>query len=68
MLADGRYLASNVLYNHLTGASNFYVGPLVNFGSGNVVSTPVVLLTHYGANHTGIPGGNAFFLYATSFN
>lgn len=60
LTADGRFLSSNVVYNALAGNANFVVGPLIAYeGQGLVVSAPVLLLTHYGANSTGDAPGEA---------
>lgn len=69
LLADGRWSASLVRYDEASGASRFIVGPLVDYGGqGLVVSDPVVLLAHYGANHAGAkPGGTAGRTYPESF-
>lgn len=60
LTGDGRFLGSNVVYNALAGNANFVVGPLLSYeGQGLVVSAPVLLLTHYGANSTGDAPGEA---------
>lgn len=75
LLAEGRIAASNIYYNALADHDNFIVGPRIAYGGqGIVVSKPVLLLAHYGANHHGTkPGGNtnvplASSSYAESFN
>ncbi|MBX3367046.1 MAG: hypothetical protein KF912_06990 [Phycisphaeraceae bacterium] len=75
LLADGRILPANVRYDALADAANFMVGPRISYGGqGIVVTEPVLLLAHYGANHHGTkPGGNganplASSSYAESFH
>lgn len=78
LLNDGRFLAANVIYNALANNAHFVVGPLIAYqGQGLVVSGPVLLLAHYGANSTGdAPGENtnpvsvnvARSTYESSFN
>lgn len=74
-LSEGRIPAANIFYNALADQDNFIVGPRIEYaGQGIVVTKPVVLLAHYGANHHGThPGGNsnvplASSSYAESFN
>ncbi|HYF15188.1 MAG TPA: hypothetical protein VD971_08980 [Phycisphaerales bacterium] len=65
---------ANVRYDNASGAANFFVGPNLAFapGNGNLVTSPVILLATYGANHAGVPtlaaGGSAATVYAASFN
>jgi hypothetical protein len=67
LLADGRFDPANVRYDPASGASNFSVGPNVDFGGqGMLIADPLVLLTHYGRNHAGEPGQNAG-MYEESF-
>lgn len=68
--ADRRFDPTNVFYNALAGDTNFIVGPNVSYGGqGIVVTDPVLVLAHFGANHGGTaPGGNAGTTYADSFN
>lgn len=70
LIADGRFDPANVRYNALAGAANFIVGPNVNYsGEGLLVEGPLILLAHFGANHSGPkPGGTAGTTYAESFN
>ena len=70
LLADGRFESSNVRYDALSGGNNFFVGPRVDFGGGNVVNGPVVLLATYGRNHAGHPGDANVSgrFYPSSFN
>ncbi len=74
LLAQGRIAPANIHYNALADQDNFIVGPRLSFdGEGIVVSSPLLMLTHYGANHHGTkPGGivdpDASSLYAESFN
>lgn len=72
MNADGRWLASRVIYDQFGG--QFYVGPRIEY-QGITASTaqPVALLATFGANHGGTyptiaTGGNASNTYADSFN
>jgi hypothetical protein len=67
---DGRFLATNRVYNALDGVSNFIVGPNINYAPATpiVVNTPLVLLASYGSNHTGIDGTAMETTYGTSFN
>ncbi len=58
--------AAGVRYNALSGSSEFLVGPLIAYGSGQVVAGDVVYVASYGANHSGIPSG-AGTTYAGSF-
>lgn len=60
LTADGRFAPSNVIYNAAGNNTGFVVGPNINYqGQGLVVSTPLLLLTHYGANSAGdAPGEN----------
>lgn len=72
-IADTRFISTFARYNALAGNNNFLVGPLQSWPVGvPVVSNPVVLVTHYGANHNGRPGtigGTlADTIYATSYN
>lgn len=66
LLSDARWNAAKVRYNALSGASEFLVGPLVSYGSGQLVTGDVAYVASYGANHNGIPAG-AGTTYATSF-
>jgi hypothetical protein len=72
--ADTRFAASFARYNALSGSNQFLVGPRFAWnGSPILVTEPVVLVTHYGSNHSGIPQrspDNAFAstFYAESFN
>lgn len=74
LLSVGRIAAANIHYDALANQDHFIVGPRLPFdGEGIVVSKPVLLLAHYGANHHGTrPGGtsdpDANSLYAASFN
>lgn len=75
LLAEGRIAAANIHYDALADRDNFIVGPRIAYaGQGIVISKPVLLLAHYGANHHGTkPGGNtnvplASSSYAESFN
>ncbi|MDX9912584.1 MAG: hypothetical protein RBS39_12205 [Phycisphaerales bacterium] len=64
---DPRVGPFSVVYDAAAGASNFCVGPLVDFGGGRIVSSQVLLLASYGSNHDGRPTG-AGIAYAESFN
>ncbi|MCC6321291.1 MAG: hypothetical protein IT438_07635 [Phycisphaerales bacterium] len=64
--SDGRFNPVNIRYNAAPAATQFFVGPLINYGSGIVVNTPVLLLGTYGANHNGTPG-NSGTTYPASF-
>ncbi|MEZ6233617.1 MAG: hypothetical protein R3B68_05470 [Phycisphaerales bacterium] len=70
LIADGRFNPARIRYNAASGDANFTVGPNVNYsGQGLVVSDPVLVLAHFGANHAGAkPGGTAGTTYAESFN
>lgn len=70
LLPDGRFLATNRFYNNLSGVAGFIVGPNINYSPNTpvVVSTPLVFLASYGANHTNIFGTPMATTYATSFN
>lgn len=86
LVADGRLLGfaqtpppasplGNVLYNRLTGADQFFVGPRVSFGGqGYLISGPVLLLATEGNNHGAIQAGfpvvppGAGSAYPWSFN
>lgn len=67
LTADGRFRRGPantppaVVYDALGGAANFCVGPLIAYnGEGRLVSTPVVLITHFGNNHQApLPGQGA---------
>jgi hypothetical protein len=51
---DGRYLIANVTYNAFANRSQFTVGPNRYYrGEGLLVTRPIALLTHFGANHQG---------------
>lgn len=70
LVNDGRFNPARVYYNAASGETNFFVGPLINYGvnQGIVVSDPVLVLAHFGANHAGAkPGGTAGTTYAESF-
>lgn len=69
LLADGRLDPANINYNPSNGPSNFFVGPLIDYGGeGIVVSGPVALLMHYNGNHAGAePGGEASETLAEGF-
>ncbi len=66
LTGDGRFAAANIRYNAAAGASQFFVGPLVNYGGGIVVNNPIMLLATYGNNHNGSPG-TAGTTYPTSY-
>lgn len=68
LLADGRIVASNVLYDFTAGATNFFVGPNIAFGGGIVVPGPVAHVATLGRNHNGGWPGNAGFQYAESYD
>ncbi|MBL0870538.1 MAG: hypothetical protein IBJ18_08185 [Phycisphaerales bacterium] len=77
ILADGRYVASRVRSDFLSGVNNFLVGPRVNYnGQGGLVTTPVLLVSGYGSNAPGtLPGDGTTptppevrSTYAASFN
>ena len=71
-LADHRFPPAFSMYNALSGAGQFFVGPRYSWTSGILVSQPVVLVASYGANHAGRPstttGTAADTIYASSFN
>lgn len=72
-IADTRFVSTFARYNAASGNTQFLVGPLQSWPAGvQVVSTPVTLVTHYGANHNGRPGTTggtlADTIYATSYN
>lgn len=73
LMADGRFLPAAVRYNALAGVSNFFVGPQRTFlaGHGLLVTSPIVLLATYGANHNGVPlfsdSTSAATMFASSF-
>lgn len=72
MNADGRWLASRVIYDQFGG--QFYVGPRIEYQNVTVsVMQPLALLATYGANHGGTypttaAGASASNTYAESFN
>jgi hypothetical protein len=72
ILDDGRFDPANMHYNALSGTENFIVGPNIPYGgNGLVVSTPLILLAHYGSNHGSAPNGDgnaAISTFAASFN
>lgn len=68
LLADGRFEPTKIHYNAASGATQFLLGPNVDFdGQGILISDPIVLLTHYGRNHVGRPSTN-IQRYEESFN
>lgn len=69
LTTDGRVLAANIKYDRWSTAPGFWVGPLINFGGGQIVNGPVLLLGTYGANHSGVPGtpGDSATRYPFSF-
>lgn len=66
-LLASAWTATNVRYNALAGPDEFLVGPRINFSGGQVVTGPVALLAHEGANHNGFPPNTAQVRYAESF-
>ncbi|MBX3321604.1 MAG: hypothetical protein KF757_01300 [Phycisphaeraceae bacterium] len=73
ILFDGRFNPANMHYNALSGTNNFIVGPNVDYnGNGLLVTTPLILLAHYGSNHGNAPnngaGVSANDTFAESFN
>lgn len=71
--ADTRFASTFAKYNGASGGSQFSVGPRETWQAGVLmVPESVVLVTHYGANHTGRPsttGGTlADTIYGPSFN
>lgn len=69
LLADGRFDPARVHYNAASGVNDFLLGPNVDFGGvGVVIADPLVLLTHYGRNHSGNPGTPIVNMYDSSFN
>ena len=69
ILADGRFDPARMFYNAGSGVTQFLLGPNVDFGGvGIVVTDPIVLLTHYGRNHSGNPGTPIVNQYEESFN
>jgi hypothetical protein len=65
-----RYLASNIRYDAASGSTNFLVGPRVSYPGtvpSQIVSTPAILVSGYGSNHSGLPTGAAM-TWATSFH
>ena len=72
--ADGRWAAANIRYNSLSGFNQFFVGPRLSWMNthGILVTSPVVLVASYGANHSGQPltsgGVTGGTVYATSYN
>jgi hypothetical protein len=73
LTTDKRLAPANVFYNKDAGAGEFFVGPRLAWsGAVRLVSTPVILLGTYGANHAGQPqttaGAFAGGVYADSFN
>lgn len=71
LLADARWASAQVRYDAAAGAANFFVGPLLAFGSGLLVNDPVVLVATYGSNHSGVPmttsGTPGGTIYADSY-
>jgi hypothetical protein len=68
LLADGRFDPANIHYNGASGVTQFQLGPNVDFnGEGIVITTPLILMTHYGRNHSGRPSIN-IAQYEESFN
>lgn len=67
LTGDGRLVAANVLFNNAGGAPSFVVGPRISYGSGLLVSTPVLLIASVGSNANGVPTG-AGTTYAQSLN
>jgi hypothetical protein len=74
LTADNRWQASLIRYNALAAFNQFFVGPRLTWmaSHGILVTDPVILLAHYGLNHTGQPmttdnirGG---IVYPLSFN
>lgn len=65
---DGRFAAANIVYNAAANNAGFVVGPLINYQfQGLVVSGPLLMLTHYGANSSGdAPGENTMPVSAQS--
>lgn len=59
LLADGRFLATNIRYDKNNSPNGFMVGPRINFGGGIVVNGPVVLVGTDGSNSAGTEPGNA---------
>jgi len=68
LLADGRFDPAKVHYNALSGVTQFQVGPNVDFnGEGLLVTDDLILMTHFGRNHSGRPSIN-IAQYEESFN
>lgn len=75
-LSDGRWTQANVRYNGATGYNNFFLGPRLPWRNDTgiiIVSSPVVMVSSYGANHLGQPvlqdgTTTAGSIYATSYN
>lgn len=57
MIADNRWAAAMIRYNALSPFNQFFVGPRIEWMAGTMapVTDPVILLAHYGLNHTGQP-------------
>ncbi len=74
LLADTRFAPAFTRYNALSGGSQFLIGPRYTWQPPVIlVNEPVVLIAHYGTNHSGqpltSPGGlNSRTFWATSYN
>lgn len=74
LLTDGRFDPTKIHYNAASGTAQWIVGPNINYNNqGLLVTTPLILLAHYGSNHAGTApndgaGTSANDTYAASFN
>lgn len=69
LLADGRFAPASAVLNTASGLAGFIVGPNATFaGSPPVLSTPLLLLASFGANHSGVTDFTTKTTYGTSFN
>lgn len=74
LAADTRFFPAFTRYNALLGRNQFFVGPRVSWfpGDGIMITSPVVLVATYGANHLGLPrdagGTDVRTFYADSYN
>ena len=63
IISDRRYLGSNIKYDAASNKTSFVVGARISYaGQGRIIDSvaaplPLILLSHYGANHAGtVPG------------
>jgi len=72
ILSDGRFDPAHMHYDALAGTDNWIVGPNVDYGGeGLLVTDELIVLSHYGSNHSQAPNGagiSANDTYAESFN